>query len=307
MAQVKAATSKGLMEIVRERSFITHNSKDQQSITIEYTIKSNKDKLKNIFLIFNEFLPSLVIKDQHNSILSLIPSRNLHKLCRIMMKKVNEKEKKLLEKKLVKIRSNKEHVIWFSLLAPMGKSEIRTFTLTYIPESHLKDKPYMKIKIKKKYYPVYYSLFSPKNFDFVDVKYIYKKDNITKKESQPPPFVKVFSGSQTLSLRITAKSSPYFILTYRLKVQRLAKFSTLVGTLLLTGLSVVFLALKVFDSLVNVQDILDKNIEIGLFVMGASLILPRLQSDDEVRRRLVLYYLIPFAFGLAVLLSKITY
>lgn len=294
------------MEMIRQRSFIKHSSKHQRSVTIEYTIRSNKEDLNNIFLIFNEFLPSLIIRDQHNTVLPLMPSKDLKILYKMMINDPDGKEKKLLKQRLEKICNNKEHVIWFSLKQmPMQENEIRTFTLTYIPENQHKDNSYMKIKIEKQAYPVYYSLFSPKNFDFVNSKYIYKKNNKTKKELKPPPFVKSFSGSQTLSLRIT-ESEHDFILMYRLRVHKSAELLTAVGALLLMGLSTMFLVLQSWNN-PAVQDILAKNTEIGLFVMGASLILPKLQNDDEVRRRLIKYYIAPFVLGVIILLGKVIF
>lgn len=295
-------TPKNSMEIIRQRSFISHDSKHQRSITVEYTVKSNIDKLKNAFLSYNKFLPSLIIRDQHDSLIPLMSSNDVELLYSGRIKRSSGEQKKLLEITLNRIRENKEYLIWFSLKKePMQKNELRTFTLVYIPETILTDKPVMKILIEKQSYPIYFSLFSPSNFDFVNPKYIYMKDDDIKTESKPPIFVKTFRGYQTLSFRITTKANHDFILMYELKSQKSAKVLTEFGIIVLSLIPMILFSLNMFGEMNNFKNIFDKNIEIGLFVIGASLLLPQLQHDDKVRKELIKFYMIPIGLGVLTL------
>ncbi len=293
---------KSFMEIIRQRSFISHDSKYQRSITVEYTIKSKIPELKNIFLTYYKFLPSLIIRDDKGSVIPLMSSRDTEFLFSGQIKKRTGEIKIELEEELKRIQENKEHLIWFSLKQnPMVLNELRTFTLVYIPESKVTEKPYMKIAIDKQSYPIYFSLFSPQNFNFSDQKYAYLKGTEIIKESKPPDFVKTFSGYQTLSLRITTKSNHAFILMYKLKAETSSKILTVFGGIVLSILPGILIGLSILNLKPSFVEIFDKNIEISLFIIGASLILPQLQSDDEVRKQLIVFYIIPIILGFVTL------
>jgi len=91
------------------------------------------------------------------------------------------------------------------------------------------------------------------------------------------------------------------ILMYALKAQKSSKILTKFGVIVLSILPMILLTLTVLKMQNNFQGIFDKNIEIGLFVIGASLILPQLQSDDEIRKQLIAFYLIPIILGIVTL------
>ena len=159
----------------------------------------------------------------------------------------------------------------------------------------------MKIPIKKQSYPLYYSLFSPDNFDLANPKYAtITSDKVVKTIENSPSFVKTFRGYHALSLRITTKSSHDFILSYELKPQKSSQVLIKFGVLVLSILSALLLIINFTVGKDDFQQIFDKNIEIGLFIIGASL-LPQLHSDVIIRRELIAYYMIPIILGGAIL------
>ena len=123
------------MEIIRQRLFIDHASTSQRKITVEYTIRSKLPQLKNIFLNYDKFLPSLLIHDEQGSTVPLISSKDTEILYTYHIENSSGHEKSLLERELKDIRDQKKHMIWLSLKdRPLQKDQIRTFTLTYLPQ-----------------------------------------------------------------------------------------------------------------------------------------------------------------------------
>ncbi len=83
------------MEIIRQRLFIDHDSKSQRQITVEYTIRSKLPELKNIMLNYKKFLPSLVIRDEKNSILPLMSSKDVEILYTYQIDQIDDGDQKI--------------------------------------------------------------------------------------------------------------------------------------------------------------------------------------------------------------------
>ena len=49
-----------MMEILRQRLFISHDSTSQRNIVSEYTIRSNHDKLTNLFFYLKKCLAKFI-------------------------------------------------------------------------------------------------------------------------------------------------------------------------------------------------------------------------------------------------------
>ncbi len=102
-----------------------------------------------------------------------------------------------------------------------------------------------------------------------------------------------------MSLRVTDKIDYDFGLTYSLTVLPSSKSLTQLGAIILSILPIAyFIVTHVLKY--DLQPFLGNKIEIALFVIGASLLLPNIQPDQSIRRKLMLYYLVPIIFGLVM-------
>ena len=80
-----------------------------------------------------------------------------------------------------------------------------------------------------------------------------------------------------------------------------------VGVWFLSVLSSLILAWNLGISLnyLPASELFDKQIEIGLFVMGGSLILPPLIANQGIRTGYIRWYLVPMFLGALILLQKL--
>ena len=293
----------GSMEIIRQRLFIDHDSKSQKAITVEYTIRSKLDKLKNIFLNYEKFLPNLIIQDAKNSMLPLMSSKDIELLYNYHIEITDGGQKLELQNELKDIKDNKKYLIWVSLKNdPLLKNEIRTFTLSYMPEIQNVKRPTILIKINKQNYPVYYSLFSSNNFNFNKPKFTILKDNMVKTINTPPKHVNIYNSYQSMSLRITTEIDYDLILTYSFGILPSSKSLTVCGSFILSSLPIAFLIIAT-KNISGFELFTQKQIEIALFVIGASLVLPSIQPDLSIRRSLMLWYLLPIIFAMWMIFS----
>ena len=92
-----------MMEVLRERLFISHDSSKQRQITAEYTIRSNRENLTNIIILSEDFLPNLMVRDEHNNIMSIMPNRYVKILLSNFIEKTGNELKEQLENILQKI------------------------------------------------------------------------------------------------------------------------------------------------------------------------------------------------------------
>lgn len=287
------------MDIIRQRLFITHDKTRQRQVNVEYTIRSKIPELKNIFLNYDKFLPSLLIQDERGSTLPLLSSRDTEILYSYHIDISNNEQKTQLQNELNDIKNKKIYLIWISLKnKPIKENEVRTFTMTYLPEIESIKKPEIFIKFIHKNYPVYYSLFSPNNFNFSKPKFHILKNtgfSITNKAQN----IDVFNSYQSLSLRITNKVDYDFGLIYSLNAIPDSKELTKIGAYFLIALPILF-ALTYFDP-TSYELLHQKKIEFSLFIIGASLLLPNIQPDSSIRRELTLWYILPIIFGLLLI------
>lgn len=298
MSEDDIVTTGSSMEIIRQRLFIDHDSTNQRKIVVEYTIRSKLPKLKNIFLNYDKFLPSLLIQDGKNNILPLMASKDVEILYTYYVENSKGQEKLLLEKELEAIQSQKKHIIWISLKNnPLPLDEITTFTLTYLPQTETVKNPEIFIKINKQNFPVYYSLFSPNSFNFEKPKFIILKDDGIEENDKPPNHVEVYNSYHSMSLRVRHEIDHDFGVIYSLTAMPASKILTKIGGLFLCVFPIVYFIIVNYH-ISGFESFLLKKIEVGLFVIGASLVLPNIQSDHNVRSQLMIWYLLPIILGL---------
>ena len=295
-----------MMEIIRQRLFISHDQKKQQSIKNEYTIKSKIDDLTNIVIVLDKFLPNLVVHDNDGSVLPVITTNETLQLFQYFSTNGSEKRRKIIEHICTNITSNKLHVLWIKIPKnrSMSKDEIRIITLNYSPHHPDKLEPMLQMKIKKQSHSLYYTLFTPDEFDFDSTLYGSINNKKIVYSQTPPDHVEKFKTFDSNLLRIPADIEDGFEIKYSFKPKSASIAPMQIGVITLLLLPSIFLVLRylVFWNDPPDLDIFAKHVEVGLFVIGGSLILPQLTSNHSIRAKYKWYYLASIILGGILLL-----
>ena len=295
-----------MMEIIRQRLFISHDQKKQQSIKNEYTIKSKIDDLTNIIIMQDKFLPNLVIHDNDGSVLPVMTTNDILQLLEYSSTHESEEHQKITEHICTNIISNKLHVIWIKIPKnkSLSKDEIRIITLNYSPHHPDKLEPMLRMKIKKQSHSFYYALFTPDEFDFDSTMYGSFKNNKMTYSQTLPDHVEKFKTFDSDLLRIPVDIEDDFEIKYSFKPKSASTAPMHIGAIALLLLPSIFLVLRylVFWNDPPDLDIFTKHVEIGLFVIGGSLILPQLTSNHSIRAKYKWYYLASIILGGILLL-----
>ena len=295
-----------MIEILRQRLFISHDHKEQRSIVSEYTIKSKREKLTNIIILSDKFLPNLLVRDEDDSILPVMTTRDVKKLISHFIEKSSNETQEKLEHLNSKINAEELHMIWIKI--PKNKSlykdEVRTFTLNYSPHHIDPPRSVLKMKIKKQPYPLYYTLFTPNEFDFAQTRYGFIKDGKIKQSYHQPEYVQKFRTYNSNLFRIISHIEDGFKISYSFKPTRTSTAPTKIGLFTLAGLSLAIVTFKYIVYLGDPPDdgIFAKQLEIGLFVIGGSLLLPQLTNNYSIRARYTWWYLLPIGLGIGILI-----
>ena len=299
-ARIDVMDSDMPIEILRQRITIDHDDGDQSRITEEYTIRALESDLDGIALISNKFLPNLQVRNNHNAILSLVPSKELELLYMQHLEE-NGLDKQSVQKRLDIIKTGKRYLIWFILDRPMNYGEIRTFTLTYMPQIQNPKSRDIFMRIKQKEYPVYYILSSPEGFQ-MNIKFMTVQDRRMVTRAHPPDNVRMNRLHSSLMLRVDEGSEDDFGFMYSFRAAPTLTRLTRFGGLLLLVMPLVYFTAAYLD-LIGLEAFLERNIEVGLFVTGASLLLPTFQRDAGVRNSLMGWYMIPAVLGILMMFA----
>lgn len=290
-----------VMEILRQRLYISHDDRRQHRISIECTIRSKVNGLKNIIILSQGFLPNLTVCDEQGDILPVMPRQNLENLIKDHTSNKDMREENKLKDLYSEIESENWHFIWIKI--PNKKEidfdEIRTITLKYSPRQKNIPNSILKTMVKSKPYSLYYNFASPIEFDFDKVKFNYLENNKIKQSLQPPNHVQKFYTSDSILLRISPGADDSFEVKYSFKPKSDSTSSLKIGLMSLLGFSSLMLASKLatlFDYLPDME-IFARQTEIGLFMIGSSLILPQLVHNPIIRARYKWYYFVPMILG----------
>ena len=291
------------VEILRERIFLAHDPRSQNDIVIEYTFRSKVSGLSNIFFIFDKILPNLLATDESGSKLSIMPTKYalsmLHK-----HSGDSDSERRTTKSVMQKIRDGDLHVLWLNTPndRKIAMNEVRTISLRYssrirpaLPRSRL------HIIVKRMPHPSYYTLYKPQGFDFNFKKYV-DFGSKKSKDGWPPEQVDEIDTSDSKLLVMRSRLERGFALVYSFGPTLQAKAASLLGLYLLSAVGAAVCFLKYASPYLGVgqPSLLDKQVEIGIFLVAGSLILPRLTESDSIRSRYAYFYLIPAIIGFVV-------
>ncbi len=232
-----------MVEVLRQRVFISHDHKTQRGILNEYTIRAKRSGLTDVMILSDIFLPNLMVNDEGGSTLSVMTTNNVKDLIRYFIEKDPSNAEKL-ELLKSRIESGKLHMIWIKIpkSKAMVKNEIRTITLNHSPY-HEKAKCAMTMHIKNQPYPLYYTLFTPDEFDFGKTQYRFVDNDRIIRTYQKPEYVQKYRTHDSNSLRIKS-GNPSFQISYSFKPTSTSTAPTKMGICALVGLSLIVLFSK---------------------------------------------------------------
>ena len=295
-----------MMEIIRQRLSISHDQKKQQSIKNEYTIKSKRNDLTNIVIVLDKFLPNLVVHDNDGSVLPVMTTNDILQILQYSLTHESGERKKMIEDIYMNITLNKLHIIWIKIPKnrSLSKDEIRIITLNYSPHHPDKSESMLRMKIKKRSHSLYYTLFTPDEFDFDSTMYGSIKNNKMTYSQTLPDHVEKFKTFDSDLLRIPVDIEDDFEIKYSFKPKSASIAPMHIGAIALLLLPSIFLVLRylVFWNDPPDLDIFAKHVEVGLFVIGGSLILPQLTSNHSIRAKYKWHYLTSIILGGILLL-----
>lgn len=296
-----------MMDILRQRLFISHDSKSQRSITSEYTIRSRRDNLTNLIFISKNVLPNLIIHDDKDNVLPVMPTTSVKQLLQFFLTQSNESQKEKLEFLMSEIDNGGLHLIWIKIPKhrSLQKNEVRSIILNYSPKYNNHQNSVLRLKIKKQKYPLYYTLFTPYEFDFKQTSYVILSKGQIKSSYDKPNNVEKIKTHNSDIFRITSKADTDFAILYSFRPSSEATFSTKFGVGVLIGLFSAVSLIRFFDLFEN-YTLIQNQTQIALFIIGGSLLLPQLTGNNFIRRAQIKYYLIPVVLGIILLIWGIT-
>jgi hypothetical protein len=128
------------LEVIRERWIVTHKSAVEMDVELEITLSNeSEDRLWNVILFVQLFMPGLKILDSSNSELVYYTNQQTRKL--LNEQSLEDPEAKRL---LEKVDKHEIYVIWIRLLdnAPINPKEPRLVKLCFRDPTHPKTDPH---------------------------------------------------------------------------------------------------------------------------------------------------------------------
>lgn len=305
------------IEVLRIRYFLEHNSEQITHVKSEFTIKSNreKDEVDNVFLRFGSFLPNLDVVDAEGTKYPIMTNRDTQTLLEIM--KEERQDSQHISEMMEDIKNHKVFLIWIKV--PPNKklqpNEVRILYLNFENEKmnrNIHDRIFLNISSSLPF-PVFWILKNPQDFKITNKKYHTIEDNrLLDKGSWTDSTNNIFYGHDTVdSSSVFVKSSQTDILiSYSFKPDRVIVTLPIASLTLLIAFSGFLIAAQLstiynYDSPKLVDDLLDRKIELSLFVIAASLVIPRFISNVVIRHKYFGVYFVPIGLIVFFLLHNL--
>ena len=235
-----------------------------------------------------------------------MPTKNVKTLFKHFIKKDSDKQE-TLEDLHSRINQGKLHLIWIKIpkQKEFDKDEVRTITLKYSPSQVEFPDHVLKMVIKKRPWPLYYTLFTPSEFDFALTKYSLIINNKVEERYKKPEVVQKFKTYNSSLFRIPSELKNGFEISYSFKPTSTSSSPMKIALATLTFFAIGMLMFRhvVFYNEPQAMEIFSRQVDVGLFVIGGSLLLPQLVSNQSVRARYVRWYLLPVFLGIIILIS----
>lgn len=316
-----------LIEIKRQRIFIDHSSNAKTFINEEFTIRSLQDKIDNIIIIKNNFMPNLHVYDSDAEELPIV--NNTVTLDLLERQKsspeCDAETKQKLESFITRMKNKKIYVIWIKLppIKKMKKNQLKVINFEY--DATKDTKPSSKIRTNYQRnlgHSVFFIIKKPEDYDFKGKPQIGWTNNnddyaiLNDWNGKNSNTIRVTETAYTLSLTIKPKTVKTATVTYSFTGTRnIISFPLIAVTLLsIFAFSILILHqcsffqvcdtfhISVTDNsstILTVNDLLEKRIELLSATAAASLVIPRLISNPNIRNDYKYFFLIPL--GLSIL------
>ena len=312
----------GLVEILRQRYFINHSSEAKTFINEEYTLMSKGNAVTNIFLKVPNFLPNLRVYDSDGEELPVLPNTFTKTLIESLIDDYEEKKDEKMISKLVdlqnKLKAHDFFLIWIKLpeKKQLSKDEVRVINLEYNAALEKKEKFIHLDIISPADHTVFYIIKNPEDhvLNTQEIRILDESGEHENLKSWNPDEQDIMYVTKTSdSLSITAKPTitTDLKLVYSFKPQ--AKIVTfpiiIIGLLSMSAFFLIMIQdcfsnpLCVLPNEENMIKILDKKVEISVGIIAASLVIPGLIKNPEIRHSLKWGFFFPVFLALVALFT----
>ncbi len=311
-------TNAQFIEVLRIRYFLEHDSEQVTRVKSEFTIKSNnKDgQVDNIFLTFGSFLPNLDVVDAEGTKYPIMTNKDTRTLLEIM--KEENPDSQHISQLMEDFNDRTTALIWIKV--PPNKklqlNEVRILNLNFETKK-MRHRTHNHIFLNVSSdlpFPVFWILRNPQNFKITNKKYYTIKNNkLLDKGSWSDSANNIFFVSDTMeSSSILVK--PYqtdILISYSFKPDRsiitlpIASISLLIGFSISLIVAQYYTISNAYNSPKLVEDLLDLKIELSLFVVSASLFIPRFIDNVVIRHKYLWWYFVPIVLIILFLFHNI--
>lgn len=310
------------IEIIRQRFFIDYTSSSDKYFSEEYTIRCltvNEKGIDNIFLKSPRLLPNLKIFDSDGTQLALITNNLTKALINTLIK--HSSDQNVIDE-LTQIRqqmSNREiFLLWIKLPAnrKFMPKEARVITLEYDADRKDSEEENKILEFHSAPYEVFYSIRHPEEYEFNKQEFeIYEKDGAVLKNKQQSwkvesqkgdPFI-FNNNKNSVSIRVSPNITDSFKFIYSFKVKQSITALPILSLYLLIGASILLLLsnfgwytnnCNFIQACFNFEIFQNKQAEIGMGIIGTSLILPNLINNSEIRNSLKFRFIAPLVIAI---------
>jgi hypothetical protein len=310
------------IQIIRQRFFIDYTSKSNKYYSEEYTIRCltvNEKGIDNVFIRSPKLLPNLKIYDSDGTQLALITNRLSKALINNLLKHSKNTEANAeLTDLLHDMDEQRVFLLWIKLPADrrLMPKEARTITLEYdTPREELEEKDQF-LEFHSAPYEVFYTIRIPEDYEFGKEEIeIYDYDGTTlkdrhktwkKKPQRGDPFY--FNENHgSVSIRISPNTNDSIRFIYSFKAKKNITALPQIVLCLLIGASIVLVLSNLnyylancgkYQLCFNIGLFAEKQAEIGIGIIGASLIVPNLIHNQEIRDSLKYLFLAPLIIAI---------
>ena len=306
-----------LAVILRQRYFIDHTPNAQKLIREEYTIQSNENGVVDIVLQFSQFLPNLSVYNSSKNKLVIMTNQYTQALLIGVAKTSPPLIAQKLNSILVQMNNEKTYIIWIKLDKPLNTEETTIIELEYdAQKTDTRDR--LLLTVNPVPHNVFYTIKKPEDYTFNKTKIHSLDENGTleTKDSWNKKHQTLMHSNETQdSVTLTSKTGQdkIILLTYsfRPKNEIIALPAAVVVFLSLFGFIIIAFQPCYFDencvsSLdLGIKSLLDSRLQIAIFLITASLVLPRLVKNDTIRFRISLGIILPVILGIVIFLGLI--
>ena len=285
------------IRIIRAWYHITHNDRQISTIDLAYTIEciSLEEDVEHIILTMDSFLPNLKVVDHAGVEYPIMPKESVALL---LKQKDNDETMKRLASQ---IKDGQGMLLWIRIPPdrPMRPREVRIIHLLHESRSINKDLQHLYVDTNLPF-RVLLTLKKPDDYEFTKRWCIIPTaDDVISKQWDQVPDSRMRYDSTPNSDTLVIKPGQKAVISYKLKPKPSAVAFPLSALWFLAAISTSLIILRL-SGWAQFDDLLDRDMELALFIASLSMLIPRLISNVEIRHRYARLFWVPL--GMAGLL-----